>query len=104
MIIINGSVQVIEKSGGGLDENGNPVHPLETLSVPIPCRVITNKKNNLGKQNGNTFVVASYEILIEPQPFESERVKLNQLGCDLGEFSVMWTEHLEAVGAVKIIV
>ncbi|MDR0657691.1 MAG: hypothetical protein LBG18_01930 [Mediterranea sp.] len=104
MIIVNGSITAKAKTGGGLDMDGYPVKPAETWGQPIPCNVKVNKRNNLGKQNGNTFKIASYEVLIEPQPFESERVRLTEYGRDLGEFSVMWTEYLDAVGALKIVV
>ncbi|MCL1932843.1 MAG: hypothetical protein FWF53_03375 [Candidatus Azobacteroides sp.] len=104
MVIINGTIQAKVKTGGGLDENGNPARPSETFGEPIPARVITNNKNNLGKQDGNTFIAASYEILIEPQTFEAERVRLTRFGRDMGEFSVMSAEYLETVGSVKIIV
>jgi hypothetical protein len=76
----------------------------KTWAQPIPCNVKANRGNYLGKQNGNTFTVASYEVLIESQPFEAGRVRLTENGCDLGEFSVLWTERLDAVGAVKIVV
>jgi len=91
-------------SGGGLDADGFPVKPSETWSQPIACRIIQNRKNNIGKQNGNTFVIASYEVLIDPKPFEAERVKLNCNGLDLGEFSVLWNEYLDVVCALKIVV
>jgi hypothetical protein len=104
MIIVNGSISAKVKSGGGLDGDGNPVKASESWGDPIPCRISTNKRNNLGKQNGNTFTIASYEVLIEPQRFEAERVKLERYEEDLGEFSVMFTEYLEAVGAIKIVV
>jgi hypothetical protein len=104
MLIVNGTVTAKVKTGGGLDADGYPVKPVESWAQPIPCHVKMNRKNNLGKQNGNTFVAASYEVLIEPQPFEAERVRLAEYGRDLGEFSVMWTEYLEAVGALKIVV
>jgi hypothetical protein len=104
MVIVNGTIQAKIKTGGGLDADGYPIKPDASWSQPIPCRVTTNNLNNLGKHNGNTFVIASYEVLIESQPFESERVKLTQLGRDLGEFSVLSAECLESVGILKIVV
>lgn len=104
MIIVNGNIMAKVKSGGGFDGGGNPVKTSESCGDPIPCRITVNKRDNLGKQNGNTFTVASYEVLISPQPFTAERVKLERFGKDLGEFSVMFTEYLEAVGAIKIVV
>ncbi|MDR0385392.1 MAG: hypothetical protein LBH60_04885 [Prevotellaceae bacterium] len=107
MIIVNGEISAKSKTGGGLDENGNPVRPSSEWGKPIPCRISVNKRNNLGKQNGNSFTIASFEILIEPQPFiDDGMVKLRYLsGRELGEFPIMFPpEFLEAVGAVKIVV
>jgi hypothetical protein len=104
MIIVNGTITAKVKTGGGLGLDGYPVKPSASWGDPIPCRTVTLRKNNLGKQNGNTFITASYEVLIEPQPFEAERVRLTEYGRDLGEFSVMWIEYLEAVGVLKIVV
>jgi hypothetical protein len=104
VIIVNGKIFEKVKSGGGLDGAGNPVQTSAVWGNPIPCHISVNKRNNLGKQNGNTFTVASYEVLIEPQPFYAERVRLTEHGRDLGEFSVMFSEYLEAVGATKIVV
>jgi len=100
----NGILQVKIKTGGGLDANGYPIKPSESWYEPIPCHIKVNKKNNLGKQNGNAFIVASYEVFIELRPFEAERINLIKRGRDLGEFSVLWIEHLENVGTVKIVV
>jgi len=104
MVFVNGFISAKIKTDGGLDENGNPVRPSEDFEERIPCRITTNKKNNIGKQNGNTFTVASYEVLIDLQPFEAGLVRLTRNEHDLGEFSVLWIEYLEAVGAVKIVV
>jgi hypothetical protein len=138
MLVVNGSISGRVKTGGGLDGNGNPVRLSPEWEQPIPCHIKVNRGNYLGKQNGNTFTSASYEVLIESQPFEAERVKLvdesgrrsgdeyllvseddspiiteqedyainleSSAGMDLGEFSVMWIEYLEAVGVVKIVV
>ncbi|MDR0207340.1 MAG: hypothetical protein LBI45_08815, partial [Bacteroidales bacterium] len=90
--------------GGGFDTNGYPVEPSESWSEPIPCHVKVNRKNNLGKQNGNSFTIASYEVLIDLQPFDAERIRINSHFGEIGEFSVLWTECLENVGAVKIVV
>ncbi len=105
MIIVNGEICAKVKTGGGLDENGNPIRPSESWEAPIPCHIRSNTYNNKGKANGNTFTVASYEVLIESQPFVAERVKLtDRNGKDLGEFSVMEIEYLDAVDTVKITV
>lgn len=107
MIILNGYISAKIKTGGGLDENGNPFRPSSEWSESIPCYIKVNQRNNLGKQNGNSFIIASYEILIDPQPFTSDGiVKLSyESGQELGEFSIMFpSEYLEAVQAIKIVV
>lgn len=103
MIITNGTISIKTKTGGGLI-NGNPVRPSETWSEPIPCNIKTNQHNNKGRINGNSFEVASYEVLIEAQTFDADRVKLVREGKDLGEFSIQDIEPLDAVGAIKITV
>jgi hypothetical protein len=118
MIIANGTIAKEVNSGDGLNEQGNP--NTDNLPVlwgdPIPCNVTMNRRDNLGKRNGNTFTVASYEALIEVPPFNAERVlieaqefdkvrvKLTEHGRELGEFPVLFTEYLEAVGAIRIVV
>ena len=103
MIIENGTISIKTKTGGGL-VNGNPVRPSENWGEPIPCNITTNQHNNKGKVNGNGFEIASYEVLIEAQPFDADRVKLVRNGKDLGEFSVQDVEPLDSVGAIKITV
>jgi hypothetical protein len=135
MIIANGEIAAKVKSGGGLGADGYPINPSESWSRPVSCRITTNSRDNLGKRNGNAFIAASYEILIEndlhPSLFLAdeeddfisteegqivdlsegnftdaafERVGLSLLGSDLGEFSILWTEILDSVGAIKIVV
>jgi hypothetical protein len=42
--------------------------------------------------------------LIEPRQFDEERIKVMQWKKDLGEFSVISAEYLDAVGAIQILV
>jgi hypothetical protein len=105
MIICNGKICAKIKTGGGLAENGNPITPSVTWGEPIPCRIMANMHNKKGKANGNSFTIASYEVLVETQPFATERVTLTyDNGEELGEFSVMQIERMESVGTVKILV
>jgi len=104
MILENGTLSVKVDAIGGLDENGNPIRLPDAFGEPIPCHIKVNTKNNLGKQNGNTFTVASYVVFIDEQPFEDAIVKLTQHGRELGEFSVLWSEYLETQSTVKIVV
>jgi len=132
MIIVNGTIQEKFFIGGGFDENRYPKKPIENWSKPVSCRVTTISQNYLSNQNGNLFTKASYEVLIdadlgrhlllcsennelllldsgssielEAEVKQSERVRLTQIGRDLGDFSLISVEHLEAVGMYKIIV
>ena len=103
MIIVNGTLRVKIKTDGELI-NGNPVRQSENWNVPIPCSIKINQRNNKGKVDGNTFKVASYEILIDEQPFDAAIIKLMREGEDLGEFSIQAIDPLSAVGAIKITV
>ena len=104
MTFENGTIKAKIKTGGGFDSDNYPIETSESWSDPIPCHIKVNRKNNLGKQNGNAFTIASYEVYVEMQPFEAERIKISKYSKDLGEFSVLWTECLENVGSVKIVV
>jgi len=100
----NGTIQAKIKTGGGFDSDNYPIEPAGEWSEPIPCHYKLNRKNNLGKQNGNVFIMASFEVLIDLQPFDAERIRINGHFGEIGEFSVLWTECLENVGSVKIVV
>lgn len=105
MIIQNGTIEVKRKTGGGIDpETGYPQKPgVVGWGCPIPCQYSANKRNNLGRVNGEHFIVAQYEILIEQQPFAAEQVRLiDRAGCIIGEFSVMQVEPLDAVCELRI--
>lgn len=105
MIIENGKIEVKIKTGGGLDNDGYPVSPSVSWGLPIPCQLRANKYNNKGRANGEAFIVASYEILIEEQPFMSEYVRLSDdAGNVIGEFSVISSEPLASVCQIKILV
>jgi len=105
VILVNGYIKAKDKTGGGFGGNGNPVSSGATWGDPIPCRHKPNRNSFKGKQDGNAFTIASYEILIESQPFASEQIQLfDESGTKLGEYSIMWAEVLDAVEAVKITV
>ena len=107
MIIQNGTIELKQKTGGGIDpETGYPIKPtVGDWSLPIPCQYYPNKYNNLGKVNGMNFKTASYTILIEEQPFNNEQIRLKTLdGNTVGEFSVISVEPLDAVCELKILV
>ncbi len=107
MIITNGYIRFKEKISSGIDLNsGYPTPPSYIWGEEIPCQYIINSYDNLGVVKGEHFVKASYYILVE-QPLNrtSEQLCLTNLrGEQLGEFSVISVEDLNAVNQVKILV
>lgn len=77
-------------------------------SEPHACQVKAVRFNQLAKTShgGEAFTSASYEVFIEEDvPCPSERVKLVDLsGRELGEFSIISLEPLEAVCEMRILV
>lgn len=106
MIIQNGTIEIKMKTGGGIDPaTGFPVRPAEEWGAPIPCQFYANRRNNLGRSNGEHFTVASYIILIEFLSFEGEEIRLSdRTGRTVGEYSVMSAEPLDAVSQTMITV
>ena len=109
MVIHNGFICYLKNVGGGIDENGNPIRPTSELGEKIPCNIEINKEYNLGRDEGNTFTVASYKIFIDAKTdvssLRDSRVRLTLHGRELGGFAVMYQpELLQAVGVYRIIV
>lgn len=106
MIIANGTIEAKIKTGGGIDpETGYPIPPSVSWGNAIACQYRANEFSNQGKVNGEAFTVASYEILIDEQPYDAETLRLRDVcGRILGEFSVIETELLQAVCQLRIVV
>lgn len=107
MIIPNGTIQVKRKTAGGIDPaTGYPVASTAEWGEPVPCQWAANKFDRLGRVRGEHFTVASFSVLIEWRPLGGvEQVRLRDLsGRELGEFSIMSVEPLEAVGQLRIMV
>lgn len=104
MIIANGILQIIGKTGGGY-KNGKPVPVETTTGEPIPCNITTNKYDRLGTYIDGKFTRASFIILIDMQSFDADRVTLTtDRGKVLGEYSVQNIQFLDVVENVKITV
>lgn len=105
MDIENGTLTPIIAIPAGRDENGYMVPAYSASGDPIRCYIKTVKTNNVGKQDGNHFKIASYEVLIDLIPFASTRVRLS---CDdrgyLGEFAVISIIPMSIVNLMKILV
>lgn len=107
MIIQNGTIKFKTKSATGIDlETGYPKKPTaDSWGSLIPCQYAKNKYNNLGMVQGEHFNVAQYSILIEEQGVPSEQIMLSDMsGNEIGKFSIMNHELLEAVCEIKILV
>ncbi len=104
MIIENGTIRIVSKTGGGL-VNGNPVAATETLSDPIPCNFTVNQNDHLGRYEGGTFTQAKYVVLVDTCDFQAEYIVLATVrGVQLGRFRVQDIQYLDVVGNVKITV
>ena len=105
MIIANGAIEAKIKSGGGIDAStGFPTQTTYTWGDPIDCQFYPNAYNAVGEINGEDFKTAQYFVLIEEQPFAATQVRLKDLAGNLvGEFAVISSQLLQAVGQVKIL-
>ncbi len=106
MIIANGSIETKIKTGGGINpETDYPTNPSIGWSNPISCQYQANNNSLKGRTNGEAFTIASYEILIDEQPYEAERLRLrDESGKELWEFSVLDIKPLSAVCHIRILV
>ena len=106
MIIANGTIQVKRKQAGGIDpDTGHPIKPSSvSFGKLIPCQYVVNKFNALGFSNGEHATIASYQVLIDEQPFEADQVRLTdgKTGKVIGDFSIIWVEILQAVCEIRI--
>lgn len=107
MIITNGTLQIVRKTGGGM-AHGRPVHVVETPGAPVSCNIKTLQDNKRGKIIDNVFTQASFEVLIDSLDcpiFTDETVVLtDNRGSVIGKFQVQDVQHLDCVDAVKITV
>lgn len=86
-------------------ETGYPDKPTEAWGEPIPCQYQANNNSLKGRKNGEAYRIASYEILIDEQPYGAEQLRLrDDNGKVIGEFSVIDIKPLAAVCQVKILV
>ena len=103
MIIVNGHIRPILKSGGGLDEDGDPVKADERLGCPIPCQWKKAGWDNLARVDETHYIQKSFIILIEKEDrFDSEELCLYAKGKDMGRYSILSMEDLDAVCQTKI--
>lgn len=88
------------------DQYGEPTKEAQTeWSEPIPCSIKTNSDNRKGKYEDGEFRMASFTVLIEDQGgFDSNRVRLERSGRELGEYRVQSIVDIETKGRIQITV
>lgn len=105
MIISNGTYSFLSiVDGGGTDELGRPIQPKAEWSIPRPCQIQTASENRMARNDDGVYTKASFILLVDLQPFPYERIKLERMGENLGEFDVISAEPLEAVQQTKVVV
>lgn len=105
MIIANGFIRPVIKTGGGLDEQGFPVEAVESLGEPVACQWQKAAWDNLAREEQSHYVRKSYTILIEQKDrFDSEEFCLYGRDGFLGRYSVRSVEDLDAVCQTRITV
>lgn len=103
-MIYNGTLRYEILAEGGINEWGEPIEAQSTWSEAIPCSIKTNSDNRKGQYEDGEFRQASFTILIECIHFPYNRIKLERMGENLGEYRVMSAEPLTTVGRTQIVV
>jgi len=107
MIIRNGTVQFVTLENGGLDDNGYPTPPSKTYGEGVPCQYMPAKRDLQARANEEAVRELGFTILLEMsvhlRPTEMLRLS-DRFGREIGEYSVISIEPLDAVQQVKILV
>lgn len=105
MIIQNGLLQTVTKSGGG-SLNGIPQAVIENIGEPVPCNIKTVRNNLHGKSVDGIFRQTEFEVLILSSTFPvfgADVILLtDNRGQCLGRFLVQDIQFLDFVQAIKI--
>lgn len=100
----NGTLRYQVVSAGGTNEYGESLPASAAWSDPVPCSIKTNSDTTLGRYEDGQFRQASFTVLVELTQFAYQRVTLERLGENLGEYRVLSVEHLTTVGRTQIVV
>lgn len=110
MIITNGYIKIGYNRGDGIDEEtGHAVEVSECWGKPVECQFIPKvvECTNLGKSNGEAVKMSKYQILVDENKWkwDSEVICLMDISKRIiGEFSIIWVQHLKAVCETSILV
>lgn len=106
--IVNGYIRELIATGGGYDDNGDPVPVGEDWGDPIPCHVDTNNHRNDGRYRDGEFSPSSYHVFIEmpsiDYQFTAKRIWINKEGRDVGDFQVQDVQEKPKNGRIQIMV
>ena len=106
MIIANGHICAIRKTGGGIDPaTRHPVAPSVSYGSPVPCQFRPASLNLQSKSFGEPNKTASYEVLIEGSwDEECEQIRLCKGDRIVAEAPVISIEELAAVCQTRLII
>lgn len=103
MLVENGYIELMIKTGGGLDASGHPLPSGGEWKYPTPCQWRKTEGNLLARSKGEAITRASYSILIHASRFTAEEIRLKDLkGDTIGEFSVIRIEELSRAGMIRL--
>lgn len=104
-MIANGTIQFEVITGGGFDENQDPIPVTQDWGEPVSCNTRENHSSNKGTYQDGNFKIASYTILIELCDIpNAKRVRLSYYGRHIGDYAVQSIRELGNVGRIKIVV
>ena len=104
-MIPNGTIKMKTSTGGGMNENGDPIPVIEVWGEDVPCRFSTNRHNTNGKYVDGQFIIQSYSIIIALDlAFKCSFLELFSMGVSLGKFDIQDLQFLTIVGRIKIVV
>lgn len=102
----NGTLQYCTFTGGGFNDDGEPITGTTSWSEAIPCSISAVTNNSKGRYEDGKFNQASYTVLVEKTdfPLDIKRVRLQRYGIDLGEFAVQGLPIPTSMDRIKIVV
>jgi hypothetical protein len=96
----------VSTTGGGQDDDGNPIPVADTDSDPVSCYFNTNKYEHNGTYDGGKFTVASFYIFIDGgAEVTYKKLKLfDKSGRQIGSstFEIQNVQYLDVTGCTKI--
>jgi len=105
MIPYNGYFTTHSNSGGGFDDDGQPLEVTVSVAETFNCNVRTVSNNKMGTYEDGKFVKSSFEIFITlDKMFSATEIELFKNNVSVGKFPIQSIEHLQIVGRTKIIV